>query len=74
MGDWRLASALIPSAITGTNTKNTKTRVRIRPGVRSWYRFRMPVSAVVLFGAENNEPESGVSPSWRRTKRGDSEV
>lgn len=43
-GDCIFANAEIPNIMTGTITKSMMRRVVISPGVRIWYRFRIPPS------------------------------
>lgn len=66
-----LANAEIPSIMTGTTTKRTMRRVVISPGVRIWYRFRIPPSCrTVEFPAKvglrkEGSGESNSDGGWR---------
>jgi len=55
-----LANAEIPSIMTGTITKSMMRRVVMSPGVRIWYRFRIPPSCMtVVFPAKVGPSKEG---------------
>ena len=65
-----LANAFKPNMVTGTKTKKVRSSAVIRPGVKSWKRFKMPpVGRVVLAASETASNFragcSGTSGAWR---------
>ena len=69
-GFWILASALRPNMVTGTKMKKATSSPVIRPGVKSWYRFKMPPVGKVALAVRGTASKfrtgrSGASRDWR---------
>jgi hypothetical protein len=64
-----LANAFRPNMVTGTKMKKVTSNAVIRPGVKSWNRFKMPPVGRVVLAARGPASKfrtgrSGVS-CWR---------
>ena len=65
-GFWILANAFRPNMVTGTKTKKVTSSAVIRPGVKSWNRFKIPpVGKVVLAARGTGSGTPEMSENWR---------